>query len=169
MRGLDYYNRTVFEWTTDQLGAQGTVCAGGRYDGLVTQLGGRPTPAVGFALGLERLIGLLDEAHIVQAVQPPHAYLILVGPAAERAGFRLSEQLRDMVPGLRLVMHTGGGSLKSQFKRADRSGAKLALILGDDELNAQNIAIKPLRSELNQEVIAQTQLVQWLNTFVESN
>lgn len=169
VRGLDYYNRTVFEWTTDQLGAQGTVCAGGRYDGLVAQLGGRATPAVGFALGLERLIALLDEARIEQAAQAPHAYFIMVGDAAERTGFRLSEELRDSVPGLRLVMHTGGGSLKSQFKRADKSGAQLALILGDDEMQAETVAIKPLRIEQKQETISQTQLAQWLINFIESN
>jgi histidyl-tRNA synthetase len=169
VRGLDYYNRTVFEWTTDQLGAQGTVCAGGRYDRLVAQLGGRATSAVGFALGLERLIALLDEERIIQAAQPPHAYFIMVGTAAERTGFRLSEQLRDSVPGLRLVMHTGGGSLKSQFKRADKSGAQLALILGDDEMQAGTVAIKPLRTEENQETIVQSQLAQWLMNFIESN
>ena len=169
VRGLDYYNRTVFEWTTDQLGAQGTVCAGGRYDGLVEQLGGRSTPAVGFALGLERLIALLDEERIEQVAQAPHAYFIMVGSAAERTGFRLSEQLRDSVPGLRLVMHTGGGSLKSQFKRADKSGAQLALILGDDEMQAETVAIKPLRTEQKQETISQTQLAEWLINFIELN
>lgn len=169
VRGLDYYNRTVFEWTTDQLGAQGTVCAGGRYDGLVAQLGGRATPAVGFALGLERLIALLDDERVEQAAQLPHAYFIMVGAAAERAGFRLGEQLRDSLPGLRLVMHTGGGSLKSQFKRADKSMAKLALILGDDEMQAQTVAIKPLRTEQKQETILQLQLAQWLKNYIESN
>lgn len=169
VRGLDYYNRTVFEWTTDQLGAQGTVCAGGRYDGLVAQLGGRATTAVGFALGLERLIALLDDARVAQAAQPPHAYFIVVGSEAVRTGFRLSEELRDNIPGLRLVMHTGGGSLKSQFKRADRSGAQLALILGDDELQAQTVAIKPLRTEQHQETVAQDQLTQWLSKYIHSN
>ena len=169
VRGLDYYNRTVFEWTTDQLGAQGTVCAGGRYDGLVAQLGGRPTSAVGFALGLERLIALLDEDDIKRAAQQLHVYFIMVGSEAERAGFRLSEQLRDNIPALRMAMNTGGGSLKSQFKRADRSGAQLALILGDDELQAQTISIKPLRSEQSQETITQTQLAPWLIEFIESN
>jgi histidyl-tRNA synthetase len=169
VRGLDYYNRTVFEWTTDQLGAQGTVCAGGRYDGLVAQLGGRATSAVGFALGLERLIALLDAQRIAQAAQPPHAYFIMVGASAERTGFRLSEQLRDSLPGLRLVMHTGGGSLKSQFKRADRSGARLALILGDDELQAQTVSIKPLRTEQEQQTISQNELAQWLGNFIEAN
>jgi histidyl-tRNA synthetase len=169
VRGLDYYNRTVFEWTTEQLGAQGTVCAGGRYDGLVAQLGGRATSAVGFALGLERLIALLDEQRVVEAAQPPHAYFIMVGDVAERAGFRLSEQLRDAIAGLRLVMHTGGGSFKSQFKRADKSGAQLALILGDDELQAETVAIKPLRTEQAQQTIAQTELAQWLINFIETN
>lgn len=169
VRGLDYYNRTVFEWTTDQLGAQGTVCAGGRYDGLVTQLGGRATSAVGFALGLERLIALLDEQRIAEAAQLPHAYFIMVGTTAERAGFRLSEQLRDTIPELRLVMHTGGGSFKSQFKRADKSGAQLALILGDDELQAGTVAVKPLRSEQEQLTVLQTELAQWLINFIESN
>lgn len=169
VRGLDYYNRTVFEWTTDQLGAQGTVCAGGRYDGLVAQLGGRATPAVGFALGLERLIALLDEPRIEQDAEPPHAYFIMVGAEAERTGFRLSEQMRDRIPALRLVMHTGGGSLKSQFKRADRSGAQLALILGDDEIQANTVAIKPLRIDRNQETILQEQLAQWLIDYIKAN
>ena len=169
VRGLDYYNRTVFEWTTDQLGAQGTVCAGGRYDGLVAQLGGRATAAVGFALGLERLIALLDEQRIAEAAQPPHAYFIMVGEVAGLAGFRLSEQLRDAIPGLRLVMHTGGGSFKSQFKRADKSGAQLAFILGDDELQAGTVAIKPLRTEQAQQSIIQTELAKWLVHFIETN
>ena len=169
VRGLDYYNRTVFEWTTDQLGAQGTVCAGGRYDGLVAQLGGRATTAVGFALGLERLIALLDEERIARAAQLPHAYFIVVGSEATRTGFRLSEELRNRIPSLRLVMHTGGGSLKSQFKRADRSGAQLALILGDDELQAKTVAIKPLRTDQHQETVAQDQLTPWLINYIHSN
>lgn len=169
VRGLDYYNRTVFEWTTDQLGAQGTVCAGGRYDGLVAQLGGRATSAVGFALGLERLIALLDEQRIAESAKPPHAYFIMVGTAAERAGLCLGERLRDELPGLRLVMHTGGGSLKSQFKRADRCGAQLALILGDDELQAETVAIKPLRTQQEQQTIPQRQLAQWLSNYMETN
>jgi len=169
VRGLDYYNRTVFEWTTDQLGAQGTVCAGGRYDGLVEQLGGRATSAVGFALGLERLIALLDEEMVSRVVRVPHAYFIMVGKAAEHTGIRLGEKLRDNVVGLRLAMHNGGGSLKSQVKRADRSGAQLALILGEDELQAGTIAIKYLRTEQKQETILQTELAQWLERFTEAN
>ncbi len=142
VRGLDYYNRTVFEWITDALGAQGTVCAGGRYDGLVEQLGGRATPAVGFALGLERLLELSDS-------EPParlDAYLIAVGEQASAAAMPLAEQIRDALPELRLICHCGGGSFKSQFKRADRSGARIALVLGDDEFAQGHIGIKPLRA-----------------------
>jgi len=142
VRGLDYYNRTVFEWITDALGAQGTVCAGGRYDGLVEQLGGKATPAVGFALGLERLLELS------QTEPPPStdAYLIAVGEQATAAAMPIAEQIRDALPQLRLICHCGGGSFKSQFKRADRSGATVALVLGDDELAQQRIGIKPLRT-----------------------
>lgn len=169
VRGLDYYNRTVFEWTTDQLGAQGTVCAGGRYDGLVSQLGGRETPAVGFALGLERLIALLDDEYIKRVACHPHAYFIMVGEQANQVGIRLGEQLRDNVKGLRLVMNTGNGSFKSQFKRADRSGAELALILGDDEMQAGTVSIKPLRTEQQQSTILLDQLSGWLANFIENN
>lgn len=169
VRGLDYYNRTVFEWTTDQLGAQGTVCAGGRYDGLVSQLGGRTTPAVGFALGLERLIALLDEDFVNRAAPLPHAYFIIVGERAAHVGIRLGEQLRDRVTGLRLVINTGNGSFKSQFKRADRSGAQLALILGEDEMQSGSVSIKPLRSEQEQSSISQDQLADWLTNFIENN
>jgi histidyl-tRNA synthetase len=142
VRGLDYYNRTVFEWITDALGAQGTVCAGGRYDGLVEQLGGKPTPAVGFALGLERLL----ELSRIEPRERIDAYLIAVGEQANAAAIPLAEQIRDALPELRLICHCGGGSFKSQFKRADRSGAKLALVLGEDELANQRIGIKPLRA-----------------------
>jgi len=169
VRGLDYYNRTVFEWTTDQLGAQGTVCAGGRYDGLVEQLGGRATPAVGFALGLERLIELLDEERVARDAKPPHAYFILVGEAAERAGIRIAEQLRNSIPRIRLVLHTGGGSFKSQFKRADKSGASLALILADDEIQAAKVTVKHLRRDVAQESVAQSEMARWLKSDIESH
>ncbi|NBC13098.1 MAG: histidine--tRNA ligase [Gammaproteobacteria bacterium] len=142
VRGLDYYNRTVFEWITDALGAQGTVCAGGRYDGLVAQLGGRDTPAVGFALGTERLLDLLDTSAIATG---PDAYLVALGDAAAAAAPALAERLREAVPGLKLLMHCGGGSFKSQFKKADRSGARLALILGEEEAAAGTVSCKPLR------------------------
>jgi histidyl-tRNA synthetase len=150
VRGLDYYNRTVFEWITDALGAQGTVCAGGRYDGLVAQLGGRDTPAVGFALGVERLLDLIDTSMVDAS---PDAYLVALGDAATAAGPAIAERLRDAVPGLKLVMHCGGGSFKSQFKKADKSGARLALILGDEELRDGTLGCKPLRGQGEQRTL----------------
>jgi histidyl-tRNA synthetase len=146
VRGLDYYNHSVFEWTTTALGAQATVCAGGRYDGLVAQLGGPPTPAVGFAIGLERLLLLWQQAGTQRTpARLPHAYLISQGEAAEAAAPGIAEQLREQLPGLRLLCHVGGGSFKSQFKRADKSGAAYALILGEDELRQAKLALRPLR------------------------
>ncbi|MBW3566469.1 MAG: histidine--tRNA ligase [Proteobacteria bacterium] len=153
VRGLDYYNRTVFEWTTDQLGAQAAVCSGGRYDGLVETLGGKPVPAIGWGLGIERLVALLEAQDRLPEAPQPHAYLVLAGAAAEQRGLLLAEQWRAKVPGLRLQTNLGGGSLKSQFKRADRSGARLALVAGDDELAAGEISIKYLREERDQERI----------------
>jgi histidyl-tRNA synthetase len=153
VRGLDYYSRTVFEWVTDRLGAQGTVCAGGRYDGLVDQLGGRATPAVGFAVGLERLVVLLQEQGFGDDSMGLDAYLVTVGVAAQRRGMQLSEQLRDAAPALRLMSHCGGGSFKSQFKKADRSGARFALVLGEGELERGVIGIKPLRESGEQHEI----------------
>ncbi|HRP34563.1 MAG TPA: histidine--tRNA ligase [Gammaproteobacteria bacterium] len=145
VRGLDYYSRTVFEWLTDRLGAQAAVCSGGRYDALVEQLGGRATPAIGWALGMERLVELVQD----HAPAPPaaHAYLVPVGHAAQAAALALAEALRDALPGLRVLTHCGGGSLKSAMKRADKSGATLALILGDEELAAGRVLVKPLRSQ----------------------
>ena len=163
VRGLDYYNRTVFEWITDDLGAQGTVCAGGRYDGLVEQLGGRATPAVGFAMGLERLVELLALAgHLSEP--PVHAYLVAVGEPAQAASLSLAERLRDALPGLRLLSHCGGGSFKSQFKRADKSGADYALILGESELERGTIAVKHLRDEGGQQELDFDALVAFLGT-----
>lgn len=166
VRGLDYYNRTVFEWVTSELGAQGTVCAGGRYDGLVEQLGGKATPAVGFALGMERLVALLDDVFVNSAVHGPHAYLVMQGEEAERAGRMLGEQLRDGLPGLRLIVHAGGGSIKSQMKKADKSNAQVALILADDELRQQSVTIKYLREAREQQTIPQTSLAKVLATFI---
>jgi len=154
VRGLDYYGRTVFEWVTTELGAQGTVCAGGRYDGLVEWLGGPPTPAVGFAMGLERLIALLKSRKDALPDTPLHACLILAGEAAAEQGMVLAEKLRDELPTLNLLVNCGGGSFKSQFKRADRSGARFALVLGDDELKAGRVGIKPLRGDGTQESVA---------------
>lgn len=159
VRGLDYYARTVFEWVTDRLGAQGTVCAGGRYDGLVEQLGGRPVPAVGFAMGLERLIALLEEVNPGAATTASDLYLVLVGDAAAREGLVLAEQLRDALPQREIVCNCGGGSLKAQFKRADRSGARFALVLGDSELETGTVALKPLRSDDSQVVVARASVI----------
>lgn len=150
VRGLDYYNRTVFEWISTDLGAQGTVCAGGRYDGLIAQLGGPPTPAVGFAMGLERLLELLPP----RPTPGPDAYLVAFGAAAEAAAMHIAEQVRSALPELRLVCHCGGGSAKAQFKRADRSGARVALVLGETELTSGSIGIKPLRGDGAQQVCA---------------
>ncbi|WP_314019888.1 histidine--tRNA ligase [Stutzerimonas degradans] len=156
VRGLDYYGRTVFEWVTDKLGAQGTVCAGGRYDGLVSQFGGKPTPGVGFAMGVERLALLLETLDLVPATlnQPPHAFICAFGEAAELAALGLAERLRDALPGLRLLVNAGSGSFKSQFKKADKSGAHFALILGEDELAGRVVGCKPLRDDSEQQSIA---------------
>jgi histidyl-tRNA synthetase len=158
VRGLDYYTRTVFEWTTDQLGAQGTVCAGGRYDGLVEQLGGRPTVAVGFALGMERLVALMENCAHRELDAAPDAYMIVAGEAAQLRGFALAEGVRDEMPALRLWVHSGGGSFKSQMKKADKCGARLALILGEQECEQQQIGIKFLREDLPQQTIRQDEL-----------
>lgn len=160
VRGLDYYNRTVFEWVTDQLGAQGTVCAGGRFDGLVAQLGGKPVPAAGLAIGLERLLALVRDK--LQPDHRPHAYLVLVGKAAQRQGLVLAEKLRDALPDLRLLTHCGGGSFKSQFKKADRSGARVALIVGDDEIAKNTVGIKFLREDEPQQNVSRAELPAWL-------
>ena len=150
VRGLDYYSRTVFEWVTTDLGSQDAVCSGGRYDGLVAQLGGAPAPAIGWALGEERIVELMRLQGRAGNDAAPHVYLALAGAAAEAAGLRLAESLRDAVPGLRIEANCGGGSFKSQLKRADRSGARYALILGDDEIAEQVATLKPLREEAGQ-------------------
>jgi histidyl-tRNA synthetase len=143
VRGLDYYNLTVFEWVTDRLGAQGTVCAGGRYDGLVDQLGGKSTPACGFAMGIERLIALIKESGGEPAAPAPDVYLVHQGEAAARMAFRVAEGLRDQ--GINVLLHCGGGSFKSQMKKADGSGASFAVIIGDDEAATGEAQLKPLR------------------------
>ncbi len=149
VRGLDYYTHTVFEWVTHRLGAQGTVCAGGRYDGLVGQLGGHETPAAGFALGLERVAALLQELGRVPEAAVPHAFLVMAGEAALEAGLAWGERLREACPWLRLVQG-GEGSLRAQLRRADRSGARYALILGEEEAARGTVSLKPLREELPQ-------------------
>ncbi len=162
VRGLDYYSRTVFEWTTDRLGAQGAVCSGGRYDGLVEQLGGRPTPAIGWAMGVERLVELLTEAELVPAQGAPHVYLVPLGTAAEYRAQALAESLRDRLPGLRLRLHCGGGGMKARMRRADRSGAAYALILGDNELADESVEVKPLRSDEQQRTVRWDRLAELL-------
>ncbi len=147
VRGLDYYSRTVFEWVTDALGAQDAVCSGGRYDGLITQLGGEATPAIGFAMGIERVVELLNQAGAAGAAAAPDVYIVASGERAEREALRLAEQLRDALPGRGVLLNLGGGNFKTQFRRADRSGARLALILGDAELDRGVAAVKPLRRD----------------------
>lgn len=164
VRGLDYYSRTVFEWTTTALGSQGTVCAGGRYDGLVEQLGGKPIPAVGFAMGIERLILLLETLDLVPAESQrgPDAYLLAMGERAEREALLLGEKLRDTLPHLTLQVHCGGGSLKSQIRKADKSGARLALILGEDELDQGTLGLKFLREERDQQTLSRDTMIDHL-------
>jgi histidyl-tRNA synthetase len=145
VRGLDYYNLTVFEWVTDRLGAQGTVCAGGRYDGLVGQLGGKAAPACGFAMGIERLIALISDAGGAPVAPAPDVYVVHQGDAASRLAFRVAEGLRDQ--GISALLHCGGGSFKSQMKKADGSGATFAVIIGDDEASTGEAQLKPLREE----------------------
>jgi len=164
VRGLDYYEKTVFEWVTDRLGAQGTVCAGGRYDRLIGQLGGRPAPAAGFALGIERLHALL--AAPAEAAPAPHAYLIVAGEAAERAVPRFAESLRDALPRLRLCVNCGGGNFKAQFRKADRSGARVALILGEEEMKDGAVSVKFLRDERAQQIVPQGELARYLQAAV---
>jgi histidyl-tRNA synthetase len=147
VRGLDYYTRTVFEWITHQLGSQGTVCGGGRYDGLVEQLGGKPTPAVGWASGLERLVELYVLAQGEVASPAPHVYIVAVGDGAQRPAFTLAEQLRDQTAGLRVEVNCGAGSFKAQFRRADRSGARYAVILGESEVEQETAGLKDLRGQ----------------------
>ncbi|PSQ91918.1 MAG: histidine--tRNA ligase [Proteobacteria bacterium SW_6_67_9] len=162
VRGLDYYTGVVFEWTTDRLGAQGTVCAGGRYDGLVEQLGGRATPAAGFALGVERLLALLQAVGQYPEPEGPHACLVLAGDDAARDGLLLAERLREALPWLRLQTVCGGGSLKRQLRRADRSGAQLALIRGGEERSNDTVGVKPLRGDRDQQWVAVDGLVDHL-------
>ncbi len=167
VRGLDYYNRTVFEWVTSSLGSQGTVCGGGRYDGLVEQLGGRATPAVGFAMGLERLVLL------VQAVNPEFeptrivdVYVIASGQGVQSAAMQLAEKLRDANPALKLMTNFGGGNFKKQFARADKWGARIALVLGEDEVKAGQVVIKDLRTG-DQQTLAQSDAAATLHTLLQ--
>ena len=162
VRGLDYYSKTVFEWVTDELGSQGTVCAGGRYDSLIEQLGGKPNFAVGFAMGMERLLALLETADNVPVARSVDVYMIRVGEIAEREGLRFAETIRNVAPGLKLQVNCGGGSFKSQFKKADKSGAEYALILGDDEVSRGEVSIKSLRDGQEQQTLSQAQTIKFL-------
>ncbi len=164
VRGLDYYGKTVFEWVTDDLGAQGTVCAGGRYDGLIEQLGGKPNHAIGFAMGIERLILLLEQLDSLPLTNTVDVYMIRVGAEAEKKGLHLAEQIRNEMQGIKLQVNCAGGSFKSQFKKADKSGADYALILGDDEISRGKISIKPLRTDQEQINIGENEAIQWLQT-----
>jgi len=150
VRGLDYYNLTVFEWITDALGSQGSVCSGGRYDGLVEKLGGRPTPAIGWAMGIERLVGLYEACDGKPRIGTPDVYIVAVGEVATGRGFELAESLRDALPAVQVELNLGGGSFKTQLKRADKSGAEFAIILGEEEVARGEAGLKPLRSEEDQ-------------------
>jgi len=165
VRGLDYYSHTVFEWITDELGAQGTVCAGGRYDGLVEIQGGRPWPGVGFAMGQERLVELM-RSQAEPGRDTPHVYLVMAGEGTIEGGLVLAEKLREQVKGIRIQSNLGGGSFKSQFKRADRSGAPLAIVLGEDELRQGQVTIKHLRDSSPQEQVSLEDLESWLNKWL---
>jgi histidyl-tRNA synthetase len=167
VRGLDYYSHAVFEWITDDLGAQGTICGGGRYDGLVEIQGGRPWPGVGFAMGQERLIELINQQGGAES-PVPHAYLVTVGDDADVEGLCLARRLRTSVKGLRLVSNLGGGRFKAQFKRADRSGAELALVIGEDELASGTVVVKHLRRQVEQCALRQEDLADWLSDWMRS-
>ena len=159
VRGLDYYSKLVFEWTTTELGAQAAVCAGGRYDSLVEQLGGNPTPAVGFAIGVERLLLLMEKQAVSIPGDEPQVYLCWMGEGAQLAAAKLAEQLRDGLDGRSVVLHAGGGSFKSQMKKADRSGARWAVVLGEQELAQGSVQVKSLRESIPQREVAQAELV----------
>lgn len=163
VRGLDYYTRTVFEWVTDKLGAQSTVCAGGRYDGLVEQLGGKATPACGFAIGLDRIVLLMQQsAHTPKTEFALHGYLMTDNETSFAAGLKLANYLRSKVPGLKLLLHCGGGNLKNQFKKADKSGAQYAIIIGEHELKTRSVSLKNLREDIPQQTLYQDELAEYL-------
>lgn len=160
VRGLDYYTRTVFEWTTERLGAQATVCGGGRYDKLVEQLGGKPTPAIGFALGLERLVEMVIQQGARIKAEGPSVYVAVIGLQAERAGVELAEHLRDQ--GIRALCNCGGGNLKSQLRRADKAGVRFALLLGEDETRQDMVTVKDLRQDTEQRQVPQAEIGNYL-------
>ena len=161
VRGLDYYCKTVFEWVTDELGAQGTICAGGRYDGLVEQLGGKLTPAIGFALGMERILALLEDQQDQQD-EGVDIYFVLLGEGSEIRGMQLAEEIREELPDVKMIANCGGGSMKSQMKKADKSGASIALILGEDEINISQVTVKYLREKKDQVSVDFDQLIEFI-------
>lgn len=167
VRGLDYYNRTVFEWVTDSLGAQGTVCAGGRYDGLVEQLGGKATQGVGFAMGLERLVLMLQTLELDKDVESVvDIYVTAMDESVELYARQLSETLRDVLPKIKVMNHCGGGNFKKQMKRADQSGASIALIIGQDEMASQQVAVKYLRKKQPQETVSIDELTHFIKSVI---
>ena len=166
VRGLDYYTRTVFEWTTDKLGAQATVCGGGRYDRLVEELGGQFTPAIGCAIGLERLIELVDQSDQNKQNNHQKIYIVAVGSAAEGQGFLVAEELRNAYPELSIQMNLNGGNFKQQFKRADKAASDIALILGDNEIKQQTIGVKPMRTEVPQKTVDRKELLSIIGQFL---
>ena len=165
VRGLDYYNHTVFEWVTDKLGAQGTICAGGRYDGLTEQLGGHATPASGFAMGLERIVALIEEM-ATDDIALTDVYMVALGEQAELSAMQLAEQLRDQWPNIRVRMNCGAGNFKKQFKRADKSGAKIALVIGEQEVQDGTVGVKYLREHKEQLVVSQRDISQLLEQYL---
>jgi histidyl-tRNA synthetase len=168
VRGLDYYNLTVFEWITDALGSQGAVCSGGRYDGLVEKLGGRATPAIGWAMGIERLVGVYEASGGEPRLETPDVYVVAVGDAVLASAMLLAEQLRDELTSIRVELNLGGGSFKSQLKRADKSGAEFAVILGEDEVQRREASLKPLRSQEAQTSVQLENLAQTLKRRLEA-
>ncbi|MBT7410907.1 MAG: histidine--tRNA ligase [Methylococcales bacterium] len=163
VRGLDYYSNTVFEWVTHDLGTQGTVCAGGRYNTLVQQLGGKSTPAVGFAMGMERLISLIEDSQLEVQVEFPDIYMLLVGDNANQQGAVVADEIRQKGHAIKVLMNCGGGSFKSQFKKADKCGAQYAIIISDDEIAQQSVSIKPLRGQGDQFSVGRDELIIKLN------
>ncbi len=167
VRGLDYYSHTVFEWITEKLGAQGTCCAGGRYDSLTQQLGGKLTPAVGWAMGAERILALMESHQSDGEHAEAEVYLVIGKDIDSLAGLKLAEELRRLMPHMALICHSGGGSMKSQFKKADKSGAQIALILAEQELADNTVTVKYLREEREQDVVSRDELAQLLNKAIE--
>ena len=167
VRGLDYYTRTVFEWTTDQLGAQATVCGGGRFDELVAELGGQgATPAIGCAIGLERLIELVDQSDQNEQTNPQKIYIVAVGSEAEIQAFLVAEELRDAYPELSIQMNLNGGNFKQQFKRADKADSDIAFILGDNEIEQQTVGVKRMRTEGSQQTFDRKELLSIISQFL---